>query len=69
MPLPPYVHRRLDHPDRYQTIFARTPGSAAAPTAGLHFTEEVVNGMRRRGIEMTSVDLEVGLATFRPIGA
>lgn len=69
MPLPPYIHTRLDRPDRYQTMFARTPGSAAAPTAGLHFTEAVVDGLRRRGIELASVDLEVGLATFRPIAS
>jgi S-adenosylmethionine:tRNA ribosyltransferase-isomerase len=69
MPLPPYIRTRLDRPDRYQTMFARTPGSAAAPTAGLHFTEEVVEGLRRRGIELASVDLEVGLATFRPIAS
>jgi S-adenosylmethionine:tRNA ribosyltransferase-isomerase len=67
VPLPPYFHGPLDDPDRYQTMFARKTGSAAAPTAGLHFTEEVVAGLRRRHIEFASVDLHVGIDTFRPI--
>lgn len=67
MPLPPYITTRLDEPGRYQTVFADRPGSAAAPTAGLHFTSKLVEGLREAGIEITSVDLDVGLATFRPI--
>ena len=55
--------------DEYQTMFAERPGSAAAPTAGLHFTGEVIDRLAGRGIELATVDLEVGLATFRPIGA
>lgn len=67
VPLPPYFTGRLDDPERYQTMFARDPGSAAAPTAGLHFTEEVVAGLRARGIRLASVDLHVSLDTFRPM--
>jgi S-adenosylmethionine:tRNA ribosyltransferase-isomerase len=68
LPLPPYITASPDDPDRYQTMFADQVGSAAAPTAGLHFTPRVVIGLERRGVSLTSVDLEVGLATFRPIG-
>ena len=67
IPLPPYITSALADPERYQTIFAREVGSAAAPTAGLHFTEEVVNGLEERGIEVVSLELRVGLDTFRPI--
>ena len=67
IPLPPYFHGTLDDPDRYQTMFARSTGSAAAPTAGLHFTPTVAAGLRQRGIEIVSVDLHVGIDTFRPI--
>ena len=67
LPLPPYITSRLEDPERYQTIFARTTGSAAAPTAGLHFTDQVVAGLVGRGIELARVDLEVGIGTFRPI--
>jgi S-adenosylmethionine:tRNA ribosyltransferase-isomerase len=67
IPLPPYFKGHLEDPDRYQTMFARLPGSAAAPTAGLHFTEEVVTGLEQRGIEIASVDLHVGIDTFRPM--
>jgi len=67
VPLPPYITEPLDRPERYQTIFAERIGSAAAPTAGLHFTDDVVAGLAERSIEMTSVELEVGLGTFRPI--
>lgn len=69
VPLPPYITGPLADPDRYQTIFADRPGSAAAPTAGLHFTPAVVDGLRAAGIGLASVDLEVGLGTFRPISA
>jgi S-adenosylmethionine:tRNA ribosyltransferase-isomerase len=69
MPLPPYFTGILEDPERYQTLFAAIPGSAAAPTAGLHFTEQVVSRLRSRGIEIASVDLHVSLDTFRPMTA
>jgi S-adenosylmethionine:tRNA ribosyltransferase-isomerase len=69
VPLPPYFHGALDDPDRYQTMFARNIGSAAAPTAGLHFTPEVAAGLQQRDIEIAPVDLHVGIDTFRPIAA
>ncbi|MEO6652156.1 MAG: tRNA preQ1(34) S-adenosylmethionine ribosyltransferase-isomerase QueA [Ilumatobacteraceae bacterium] len=67
MPLPPYITERLHDPDRYQTIYAREPGSAAAPTAGLHFTVGLLEALDRRGVERATVELVVGLDTFRPI--
>ena len=67
MPLPPYIHNRLDRPDRYQTVYANEPGSAAAPTAGLHLTERVFDGLRERGVETATVELVVGLDTFAPV--
>lgn len=67
IPLPPYFHGTISDPDRYQTMFARSIGSAAAPTAGLHFTTDVTAGLARRGIEIAIVDLHVGIDTFRPI--
>lgn len=67
LPLPPYFHGRLQDDRRYQTMFAREPGSAAAPTAGLHFTERVVDGLSARDISLARVDLHVGIDTFRPI--
>jgi S-adenosylmethionine:tRNA ribosyltransferase-isomerase len=67
VPLPPYFKGHLADPNRYQTMFARLPGSAAAPTAGLHFTDEVVAGLGRRGIEVVTIDLHVGIDTFRPM--
>lgn len=67
IPLPPYIHQPLADPDRYQTIFAKVIGSAAAPTAGLHFTPRVLEGVVAAGAELADVDLEVGLDTFRPI--
>ncbi len=67
VPLPPYFLGQLTDSERYQTVFANRPGSAAAPTAGLHFTDEVVNGLRARGIELATVDLHVSLDTFRPM--
>ena len=69
VPLPPYIHRTLDDPERYQTIFAKTVGSAAAPTASLHFTEKLREEMLDRGVEIAEVDLTVGLDTFRPIAS
>lgn len=67
VPLPPYIHASLPDPDRYQTIYAGEVGSAAAPTAGLHFSDSVLEELARRGIGLVSVDLKVGLDTFRPI--
>ena len=67
MPLPPYITARLAEPSRYQTVFADRPGSAAAPTAGLHLTDEVFAACAARGIERAEVELMVGLGTFRPI--
>lgn len=67
LPLPPYFHGSLDDRERYQTIFADRTGSAASPTAGLHFTEQVVTRLTARRIEIARIDLEVGLDTFRPI--
>ncbi len=67
MPLPPYIHEPLRDPERYQTVYAHTPGSAAAPTAGLHFTPELLLSLRDRGVGFAFVTLHVGLDTFRPI--
>ena len=67
MPLPPYFTGNLEDPERYQTVFASIPGSAAAPTAGLHFTEHVVSRLRAARIDIASVDLHVSLDTFRPM--
>ncbi len=67
VPLPPYFTGRLADPDRYQTMFAATPGSAAAPTAGLHFTNEVIARLHEREIALATVDLHVSLDTFRPM--
>ncbi|HEV7721129.1 MAG TPA: tRNA preQ1(34) S-adenosylmethionine ribosyltransferase-isomerase QueA [Iamia sp.] len=69
VPLPPYIHVDLDDPERYQTVYARTPGSVAAPTAGLHLTDRVLDACRERGIRIERVELQVGLGTFRPIAA
>lgn len=67
MPLPPYIHSALQDQERYQTIYSHTPGSAAAPTAGLHFTSELVARLRSQGVEWATVTLHVGLDTFRPV--
>lgn len=67
MPLPPYVRKRLDEPERYQTVYAREVGSAAAPTAGLHFTPELLEKARQRGGHIVPITLHVGLGTFRPV--
>ncbi len=67
MPLPPYIKTTLLDKDRYQTIYARYNGSAAAPTAGLHFTEEIFTKLREKGVEILDVTLHVGLGTFRPV--
>lgn len=66
-PLPPYIHKQLADPERYQTVFARAPGSSAAPTAGLHFDQETLSKLAASGIESTTITLDVGLDTFRPI--
>ena len=67
MPLPPYIHEKLKDPERYQTVYSRENGSAAAPTAGLHFTEELLQKIRDMGVEIVEVLLHVGLGTFRPV--
>lgn len=67
MPLPPYIHKKLDDPSQYQTVYARQEGSAAAPTAGLHFTQDVLRCVREKGVEIVPVLLHVGLGTFRPV--
>jgi S-adenosylmethionine:tRNA ribosyltransferase-isomerase len=67
MPLPPYIHETLDDPERYQTVYARIRGSAAAPTAGLHFTPQLLDQLRLQGIRVGFVTLHVGLDTFRPV--
>ncbi len=67
MPLPPYIHEKLSDPDRYQTVYSRENGSAAAPTAGLHFTPELLERIRAMGVEIAEVLLHVGLGTFRPV--
>jgi S-adenosylmethionine:tRNA ribosyltransferase-isomerase len=67
VPLPPYIHEPLADPDRYQTVYARTPGSVAAPTAGLHLTDEILAAVRAKGVDVHTVDLKVGLGTFLPI--
>jgi len=69
VPLPPYIHVPLRDPERYQTVYARVPGSAAAPTAGLHFTPGLMQSLREQGVVMLFVELRVGLDTFRPIDA
>jgi S-adenosylmethionine:tRNA ribosyltransferase-isomerase len=67
MPLPPYIKEQLDDQDRYQTVFAKERGSAAAPTAGLHFTEEILSKLKEKGIHIAFITLHVGLGTFRPV--
>ena len=69
MPLPPYIHEKLEDPSQYQTVYAKQEGSAAAPTAGLHFTPEVLDKVRQMGVEIVPVLLHVGLGTFRPVKA
>ena len=67
MPLPPYIKEKLDDPERYQTVYSKTPGSAAAPTAGLHFTTELLDALKAKGVKLAFVTLHVGLGTFRPV--
>ena len=67
MPLPPYIHEKLKDNDRYQTVYAKNLGSAAAPTAGLHFTKELLEKIREKNVDILYVTLNVGLGTFRPV--
>jgi len=67
MPLPPYIHEDLKDNDRYQTVYAKYNGSAAAPTAGLHFTDELIKKIEEKGIKIANVTLHVGIGTFRPV--
>ena len=67
MPLPPYIHETLKEKDRYQTVYAKYEGSAAAPTAGLHFTPELLEKIKEKGVEIANVTLHVGIGTFRPV--
>ncbi len=67
MPLPPYIHETLKEKDRYQTVYAKYEGSAAAPTAGLHFTDELLKELSKKGVEIANVTLHVGIGTFRPV--
>lgn len=67
MPLPPYIHEKLKDKDRYQTVYAKNEGSAAAPTAGLHFTNELLENIRKKGVKILYITLHVGLGTFRPV--
>ncbi len=67
IPLPPYIHRQLTDPERYQTVYARQPGSAAAPTAGLHFTPKLLETLKAQGVQIATVTLHVSLDTFRPL--
>ena len=67
MPLPPYIKEKLDNRERYQTVYSRELGSAAAPTAGLHFTKEMLEDLKSRGVKIAYVTLHVGLGTFRPV--
>ncbi|MGI6261217.1 MAG: tRNA preQ1(34) S-adenosylmethionine ribosyltransferase-isomerase QueA [Acutalibacteraceae bacterium] len=69
MPLPPYIHEKLQDQERYQTVYSREVGSAAAPTAGLHFTSELLERIRQKGVSIGRVTLHVGLGTFRPVKA
>jgi S-adenosylmethionine:tRNA ribosyltransferase-isomerase len=67
VPLPPYIHEKLSDPERYQTVFAREPGSAAAPTAGLHFTPQLLEELHGKGVKIAYITLHVGLDTFAPV--
>ena len=67
VPLPPYIHRDIKDPERYQTVFGRNVGSAAAPTAGLHLTDGTLDALEQRGVGLARVELQIGLGTFRPI--
>ena len=67
MPLPPYIHEKLAEKDRYQTVYAKNIGSAAAPTAGFHLTNELIEKIKNKGVKIMTITLHVGLGTFRPV--
>ena len=67
VPLPPYIRKKLEDPSRYQTVYAKYEGSVAAPTAGLHFTEDILSAVKAKGVEVVFITLQVGLGTFRPV--
>ena len=67
MPLPPYIHEKLEDKERYQTVYSKEKGSAAAPTAGLHFTEDLLKEIKDKGVNIAYLTLHVGLGTFRPV--
>ena len=67
MPLPPYIKEKLEDPERYQTVYSRHPGSAAAPTAGLHFTQQLLDTIRQKGVDVETITLHGGVGTFRPV--
>ena len=67
MPLPPYIKEKLSDKDRYQTVYAKVEGSAAAPTAGFHFTEELIEKLKNKGVKIVDITLHIGLGTFRPM--
>ena len=67
MPLPPYIHEKLEDKERYQTVYSKENGSAAAPTAGLHFTKELLEQIKEKGVNIVYLTLHVGLGTFRPV--
>ena len=69
MPLPPYIHEKLEDKERYQTVYSKVTGSSAAPTAGLHFTPEILMELKNKGVQIEYVTLHVGLGTFRPVKA
>lgn len=69
MPLPPYIHEKLEDKNRYQTVYAKNAGSSAAPTAGLHFTNEIIEKLQSKGVSIAKLTLHVGLGTFRPVKA
>lgn len=69
MPLPPYIKEQLDDKERYQTVYSKKQGSAAAPTAGLHFTDEILDALKEKGVHIAFITLHVGLGTFRPVSA
>ena len=67
MPLPPYIHKKLDNKNQYQTVYAKIDGSSAAPTAGLHFTNEMIEKLKNKGVKFEKIVLDIGLGTFRPV--
>ena len=69
IPLPPYIKAKLQDPSRYQTVYAKVPGSAAAPTAGFHFTEDIFSQLQTKGVEVFDITLQIGLGTFKPVKA